>query len=326
VDRKRKIPEVEVLIMIEELNDVAIIGMGPAGITAAIYLDRSNIKPICFEPGKIGGKLHQVKEIENYTAFLGTGVELAAEMEKQVKHFALDVRKERVISVNPNEDKTYTVVTDNKEYKFRSVIIANGMKEKPFEVKGSEKYFGNGISRCAECDAAFHKGRPVAVIGDTNKAYKEAIYLAGVVGKVYLINEGDKVKADKEVVDEFYSMDNTEIINGYKIANSEGEHHLQKLFLVGTNDASKNMELEVDALFIFIGATPIYEFLGYMDIVNGSGFINVDDSKMTKNEGVFAAGDCSDTKLRQVVTATADGALAAINCAAYLRKSKKNQK
>jgi len=323
---KSKTLEVEVIIMTEELNDVAIIGMGPAGITAAIYLVRSNISPICFEPGKIGGKLHQVKEIENYTAFLGTGVELAKEMEKQVDHFDLDVRKERVISVNPNEDKTYTIVTDNKEYKFRSVIIANGMKEKPFEVKGSNKYFGNGISRCAECDAAFHKGRPVAVIGDSNKAYKEATYLAGIVGKVFLINQNDEAKADKEAVEEFNSMENTETIKGYKIADSDGEHHLQKLTLVSKDDETKTIDLEADALFIFIGATPIYEFLGYMDIVNGSGFINVDEAKRTKNDGVFAAGDCSDTKLRQVVTATSDGALAAINCATYLRKLKKNQK
>lgn len=311
--------------MEKEINDVAIIGMGPAGISAAIYLTRSNVNPICFEPGLVGGKLNWVHEIENYPSYVGTGKGLAENMSAQVEHFQLDVRKERVINVNPNDDGTYLLVTDKKEYIFKSVIIANGMKEKEYKVKGSEKYNSVGISRCAECDAAFHKGKPVAVIGKTNKAYKEAIYLASIVGKVYLINEDGKIDADKSLVDEFNQLENTETIFDYKIVDSAGTQHIEKISLVDNHDADKTRDIEVNGLFLFVGATPIYEFLGYMDIVNKSGFIQVDDKKSTTNPGLFAVGDCSDTKLRQVVTAVSDGAIAAINCVAYLRQLKKNK-
>jgi thioredoxin reductase (NADPH) len=311
--------------MEKDIKDAAIIGMGPAGVAAAIYLARSNVNPICFEPGKIGGKLYQVREIENYPAYLGTGEGLAKNMEKQIEHFDLDIRKERVININPNDDGTYLVVTDKQEYLFKSVIIANGMKEKEYAVKGSEKYNSIGISRCAECDAAFHKGQPVAVIGNTNKAYKEAIYLAEIVGKVYLINETGKFDADQELIDDFNKMENTETISGFKIIDSEGSQHIEKLILADVNDENKKREININGLFLFVGATPIYEFIGYMDIVNESGFIQVDEKKSTTNEGLFAIGDCSDTKLRQVVTATGDGAIAAINCVSYLRKLKKSK-
>lgn len=311
--------------MEKEIYDVAIIGMGPAGVSAAIYLSRSNVTPICFEPGKIGGKLHSVHQIENYPAFLGTGVELAEKLKEQVDHFKIDVRKERVINVNPNDDGTYQVITDKKEYTFNSVIIANGMKEKEYEVKGSKKYNGVGISRCAECDAAFHRGKPVGVIGNTNKAYKEAIYLAGIVGKVYLINESGEFKADRELIDDFNNMENTETITNFKIVDSDGNQHIEKLFLEDNSDKNNKREIDINGLFIFVGATPIYEFIGYMDVVNAGGFIQVDENKSTKNPGLFAVGDCSDTKLRQVVTATSDGALAAINCVSYLRKLKKGK-
>lgn len=309
--------------MEKEIYNVAIVGMGPGGVSAGVYLARSNLNPICFEPGEIGGKLHQVREIENYPAFLGTGEELSQNLKKQVEHFNLDVRKERVININPNEDGTFQVVTDKMEYTFKSVIIANGMKEKEYEVKGSKKYNGIGISRCAECDAAFHKGKPVAVIGNTNKAYKEAIYLAEIVGKVYMVNETGEIEADKELVDDFNNMENTETISNLRIVDSEGTQHIEKLIL---SDGGENKrEIEINGLFLFVGATPIYEFIGYMDIVNEGGFIQVDETKSTAKPGLFAIGDCSNTKLRQVVTAAGDGAVAAINCVSYLRKIKKNK-
>ena len=305
-----------------ELNKVAIIGMGPSGITAAIYLKRSGITPICFEQNDIGGKLNILKEIENYPGYIGDGKGLSEKFIEQIKHFDIDVKKEAVQSINKNPDNTFTIKTDAGSYLFQAVIIATGIREKPFKVPGSEAYFENGISRCAECDANFHKNRPVAVIGNSQEAIKDTIYLASICSPVYLINSTSEYKANQEEVEKLKALNNVTIYNPYKIVGSSGQRLISKLVIENV-ETKEQKTLDVEGLFIFLGATPMTEFLGYMDILDEKGNIAVDEHMKTRVDGLFAIGDIRNAVLRQVITAVSDGGVAAVSARNYLNSLKK---
>jgi thioredoxin reductase (NADPH) len=191
---------------IKTILDAAIIGMGPAGISAAIYLKRGGIDPVCFEAKKIGGKINQIKEIENYPSFLGNGEELAKKLAEQMAYFKIGIKEEMVTNIYKLDDGTFQVKTRNADYLFRSVILASGIRERPFALKGSDLYQNNGISRCAECDGPFYKKKPVAVLGDSLAAIKDAGYLAGLCSKVYFISEGDKINVSTEELKEFTDL------------------------------------------------------------------------------------------------------------------------
>jgi thioredoxin reductase (NADPH) len=305
-----------------KIYPVGIIGMGPSGIAAAIYLKRSNISPLCFEQSQVGGKLNIIKEIENYPGFMGEGKELAEKLQKQAAHFEIEIRSESVRSVTQNEDGTFTLKTDRAEYLFQAVIITAGIRDKPFAVKGSETYMENGLSRCAECDAPFHKGKPVAVIGSTSEALKDSVYLASVCSPVYLINPSGQFAASEAEVKNFSSLPNAQIVAPFEIESSQGQRHLEKLNLLNKATGERKT-LDVEALFIFLGSTPMSEFLGYMDVLDEKGQIKTDEHMATSVPGLFAAGDVRATPLRQVITAVSDGGIAAVSCRGYLSQLKK---
>ncbi len=306
--------------MEQTINKVAIVGMGPSGISAAIYLKRSGIDPICFEKGEVGGKLNIIHEIENYPGFLGTGKELSEDFSKQVSHFNINVVHENVLSIM-EEEGYFSIRTDAGTYKFLSVIIASGIREKPFDVPNSDTYGNNGISRCAECDGAFYKGKTVAVIGNSTFSLKDASYLASIDGQVIFISEKELPLLSKEK-ESFLSNKNASILEDYKIISTSGTNHIEKIKLV-SNKTKEEKEIEVSALFILLGSTPISEFLGYMDILDSNGNIKTDNKMQTEVKGIFAIGDIHNTPLRQVVSAASDGAIAAISCRQYLLSLKK---
>lgn len=304
----------------ENINKVAIVGMGPSGLSAAIYLKRSGIDPVCFEKKEIGGKLNIIKEIENYPSFLGTGEELKEQFSRQADFFKLNIVHQNVLSIL-EEDGIFSIRTDGGTYNFQSVIIASGIREKPLDVPDSDSYSGNGISRCAECDGPFYKGKTVAVLGNSSFALKDASYLASIDGKVIFISQDklpDSLDKDKK---EYLSHPNAEILEGYKIVGSKGTKHMDSLELESLAGEKKNVETE--ALFILLGATPITEFLGYMDILDDKGNIFTDSNMETRQKGLFAVGDIRNTPLRQVVSACSDGAIAAVGCRRYLLGLKK---
>lgn len=305
----------------EQINNVAVIGMGPSGIAASIYLARSNMHPVCFEEKEIGGKLNLMKEIENYPGYIGSGKGLAEDFRKQVEHFQIEVRKESVRSITRNEDGTFLIKTDKDQYLFKAVIIATGIREKPFAVPGSDAYFGNGLSRCAECDAPFHKNKPVAVVGNSEEAVKDTIYLASICSPVYLINEEEGYKADEKDVKELASLGNVIVKEGYKIVDSQGRMRLQGITI--ENKEGKKENLEVEGLFIFTGATPMADFLGYMDILDEKGNIKVNEHMQTSVPGLFSCGDVRNSVMRQVVTAVNDGGIAAVSARNYLHSLSK---
>jgi len=239
-----------------------------------------------------------------------------------MEHFSITSVKENVLSIM-QEEEGFSLRTDGGNYLADAVIIASGIREKPFDIPNSDTYFGNGISRCAECDGAFYKGKKVAVLGSSSFALKDASYLATIDGDVTFICEstlGEELNKDKE---DFLSHSNAHIKEGYKIISSSGSRHLEKLVL--ENQSTKEKEgIEADGLFILLGSTPISEFLGYMDILDKNGNIKTDEKMRTSVEGLFAIGDIRNTPLRQVVSACADGANAAISARQYLL-SKKNK-
>ncbi len=301
------------------MNDVAVIGMGPAGISAAIYLKRFGYEPICFESKKVGGKLNEIKEIENYPGFIGEGKDLALLLSKQVEHFNLNVKNEFVTKIERDYDNgTFIIKSDSTSYNFKAVVITTGIREKPFEIPGSSSYSNNGISRCATCDGPFYRNKTVSLIGTSSSAYEDAAYLANICEKVYLINDGSEVKANEELQKEIGENSKIEVLSPYKIISSSGTNHLEKLVLKN-NENGKEKTIDTSALFILIGATPITEFIDYMDILSPQGFIISNDKMETSVKGVFVAGDARVTPLRQVVTATSDGSLAALSAKNYLK-------
>ena len=205
------------------MEEVAVIGMGPAGISAAIYLVRYGIVPTCFESNSIGGKLNSIGEIENYPSFIGEGKDLAKKMLDQVEHFKVKIVNQKVNKVSKNYDNgNYFVETDTDKYEFKAVIIATGIREKPFEVKGAKEINYKGISRCATCDGMFYRGKDVALLGSSLLAYEDALFLARLVNKVYLIDPNEKSNVKEELLNEVKSKPNIEIINGSNIVKVEG--------------------------------------------------------------------------------------------------------
>ena len=303
----------------ERINDVSIIGMGPAGITAAIYLKRSNITPLCFEKDKVGGVVNKITEIENYPAYLGDGKGLVELFNKQLEHFDISIINKQVISINQNDDGTFLIRTLGENYLSKAVIVASGIVQKPYKVKGSNKYSENGISRCAECDGPFSKNKPVAVYSTDVNGIKEATYLASLCSKVYFVNPNKEIAGDQKLVEEFKKLPNVEIINGAEIIDSDGTRKISSITL------SSGRKLEINALFLFIGASPVSEFLGYMDVTDKIGLIKVNDLMETEVKGLFAIGDAIKTPLRQVAVAVGDGAICAVSVRNYLNSLKKNE-
>ncbi len=228
----------------KDMEEVAVIGMGPAGISAAIYLVRYGIVPTCFESNSIGGKLNSIGEIENYPSFIGEGKDLAKKMLDQVEHFKVKIVNQKVNKVSKNYDNgNYFVETDTDKYEFKAVIIATGIREKPFEVKGAKEINYKGISRCATCDGMFYRGKDVALLGSSLLAYEDALFLARLVNKVYLIDPNEKSNVKEELLNEVKSKPNIEIINGSNIVKVEGENSLERV-VIDAEDATSTIMIE----------------------------------------------------------------------------------
>lgn len=301
-----------------QINDVCVIGMGPAGVTAAIYLKRFGFEPICFEPMMVGGKVNVTYEIQNYPGFMGMGPELAMKLEEQVKFNEIKIVRKSVKKVE-KVDSVYKVVAGQEEYYFKAVIIATGLKEKEYKVPGEDKYQARGISRCAVCDGPLYRNKPVAVLGGGNSAVEECAYLATICSKVTLIHRRDEFRADEQLVNNLKKYQNIDIVKPYVIIDSEGDKKIQSLTLQNVIDSSVK-KIDSEALFVYVGANPVTDFIDVKDILDERGQIITNENMETKSQGLFAAGDDRQTRLRQVATAVSDGAKAAYSVKEYLKK------
>ncbi len=307
--------------------DIIIIGGGPAGMTAAIYAVRANMKTLILDKLAPGGQIVNTNEIENYPG-MGTinGAELAIKMFEHTQELGAEFDYKTVLEI---EDKgSYKLVKceeDNEVYECSAVIIATGTRPRRLGVRGEEEFAGAGLSWCAICDGAQYKGKDVVVIGGGNSAVEESIYLAGIVNKLTVVTMFD-LTADPKACDKLRDMNNVDIYSYQDIIEFTGNEVLTGIRFKDNdkNGATEFVEREVncDGIFEYIGLEPTAKFVEPLGILNGHGFIDTDQSMQTKVTGVFAAGDITSKLLRQVITACSDGAIAANAASKYVESLK----
>ena len=231
-------------------KEVAIIGLGPSGVSAAIYLKRYGMTPICYEKELIGGKVNKTEKIENYAGIPSiSGPDLGMKLEEQLGKFSIKPIYKDVKEVKKNEDGTFTVSTSKDSKDFYYVILANGLGEKPFPIPGEDTFNKRGISRCAICDGSFYQGKDVAVIGGGNSAFEEATYLSDICLHVTLIARRREFRAQESVVEEFRSKNNTEILAPYNIVSASGENSISSI-VVKNNETGEEKTLSISGLFL----------------------------------------------------------------------------
>ena len=297
------------------MYDVIIIGGGPAGLTAALYACRANKKTLVIEKETFGGQITFSPKVENIPGFISlTGNEFAEKLVEQVLEQGADVESCEAIEIRDGEIKT--VVTDDGEFQGKSVIIATGAKHRMLGIDGEERFVGEGISFCAVCDGAFYKNNIVAVVGGGNSALQEAILLSDTAKKVYVVQNLDFFTGEKKLVEQLEQLDNVEIILGVTVDSFVGDNELEGIVI--KNSAGETRKLELDGLFVAIGLIPQNEAFKNVVKLDGRGYAEVDESCETETKGIFVAGDCRTKKIRQVTTAAADGAIAALAACDYV--------
>jgi thioredoxin reductase (NADPH) len=296
--------------------EILIIGSGPAGMTAAIYAYRSNRQLVVLEKGTPGGKVNITNKIQNWPSIKEvTGPDLANMFVDQVNALGISIIYGDVITVKKEADG-FHVATDDGDYLASSVIVASGTSEKKLGIPGEETFVGRGVSYCATCDAAFYRNQDVAVIGHSSQAVEEALALADVVKKVYLIDRHDALAATPILVDRVHAKANIEIRLQQTVFQIKGDKTVEAIAIRGEN----TYELPVKAVFPFVGSIPNTSFIADKDVLDKNGYIIADQDMKTSVPGLFAAGDVIAKTLRQIVTAASDGAIAAGSASKYLRK------
>lgn len=301
----------------DEVKDVLIVGAGPAGLSAAIYLIRSGYEVTIFEKGFPGGKVNLTAEVENYPGIEKiSGPDLAFKIYEHALNLGAKITSKEVKKIIKDKD-VFKVFTENDTFMFKAVIIATGTIENKLEVENSMKFENHGISYCAVCDGRFYKDKEVAVIGGGNAALEEALYLEKICSKVHLIHRRDEFRADQIVVD-LVKKSSIDIIYDTIVTKVEGDNLVTGVDLLNVKTQSTST-LKVSGIFPYIGARPNTQFLD-IHLLDEKGYLLVNERMETKLVGLYGCGDVIKKDLRQVVTATSDGAIAAINVANYLKK------
>ena len=292
------------------MYDIIIIGAGPAGLTAAIYARRALKKVLILESLNYGGQIINSLKIDNYPVNPGiSGFEFATKLYSQVKDLDTEIKFEKAIKIT--DGKIKEVTTNKDTYKTKTVIIATGSNNRKLGLDNEDKYIGKGISYCATCDGAFYKEKDVAVIGGGNTALEDALYLSEIANKVYLIHRNDSFKAEETTVSKLKEKTNVEIIYNSNVTKINGDDKLTSI------EINNKDIIEISGLFIAIGRIPLNE--DFKDILMlENGYIKADSDCHTNISGIFAAGDNRVKQLRQLVTATADGAIAATEAIKYI--------
>lgn len=306
-------------------KEVCIIGCGPAGATAAIYLKRYGMEPIVFEKDLIGGKTNYTEKIENYPGYLGEkGAQLGLQMAQQLEKLDIHPIYREINGVYQNADGTFLVTYGTEENAFRYVILANGLADRPYHVPGEETFKRKGISTCAVCDGPFYKGKDVLVIGSGNAAFEEACYLCTICHSVTLVARREEFRAQEESVERFRSFPNSKILAPYQCVSCRGKTSLEAV-TVRNSKTEEEIELAVQGMFVYVGSIPVTGFLQIPGLCDDKGFLKADPTSMkTSVPNLYAVGDCRNTPLRQITTAVADGSLAATQIHFdYLRSRKK---
>ncbi|WP_040929451.1 thioredoxin-disulfide reductase [Nosocomiicoccus massiliensis] len=298
--------------------DVAILGAGPAGMTAAVYASRAELKTVMIERGMPGGQVASTEDVENFPGFsLITGPELSSKMFEHSTKFGAEYKYGDVKSVTL--DGNYKLIDLGREtIKAKAVIIATGTEHKKIGVPGEEELAGKGVSYCAVCDGAFFKERHLVVIGGGDSAVEEGIFLTKYASKVTVVHRRDTLRAQKIIQDRAFNNDKMEFIWDTEIQSINGDGVVQSVTLLDKN-TGETYDYEADGVFIYIGLLPLtepFKDLGILD--EETGYVIANEEMETSIPGIFAAGDVREKTLRQIVTATGDGSIAAQNASEYI--------
>lgn len=295
--------------------DVAIIGAGPGGLSAAIYLRRAGIKCVIFEAEAPGGTLNKTTRIENYPGYVDQdGTTLAFRMYGQVEALGTDLKTIKVIDIK-RENNQFNIITDNETYLVNYVIIASGRIPRKLDVEGADKFEGRGISYCAICDGALYKNKNVAVIGGGNSAFEAASYMGDIASKVYVINRSDKLRATQKEQDDVRAATNVEILYNSKVTALDVENN--EIVGITLND---NTKLQVSGIFVCIGLDANNAYYQNLQLKSDELGLIVDENMRTSGDKVYACGDAISKDLYQVVTATSEGAIAASDIINRIKK------
>lgn len=302
-----------------EIYDLAILGAGPAGITAAIYALRGKMNILWIdEKFATGGQITDTSEIDNYPGMPGvTGMDLGEAMGEHARKLGAEPVREKVRSLENLDQEIRTIRTKKHEYQARAVILALGAAHRKLMIPGEEELSGMGVSYCATCDGAFYKDRVVAVTGGGDVALEDAAFLARLCKKVYIIHRRDTFRGTKVLQDQIFRCENVEIIWDSVAEEILGEDEVTGLRIRNTKTEEKR-DLDVDGVFVAVGMEPDTGLVKGTVKLDEAGYICAGEDCVTSIPGVFAAGDVRTKPLRQVVTAVADGANAASSAMKYL--------
>lgn len=297
--------------------DIIIIGAGPAGLTAAIYASRASKKVLVLEKMSYGGQIINTPSVENYPGYENiSGFDLATNLYNQAKKLGAQIKFEEVINI----DEFKKVTTSKETYQASAIILATGAYNRKLGITDEKELIGKGVSYCATCDGGFYKEKNVAVVGGGNTALEEALYLSDICNKVYLIHRRDEFRAENTLIDKLKEKTNVEYIYNSNVTKLLSVEKLKGIEI--TNNDGDKKTIEIDGLFIAIGRIPENEKFDNIIKLDENGYIKATEDCHTNIEGIFVAGDNRTKELRQLVTATSDGAVAASEAIKYISRRK----
>jgi thioredoxin reductase (NADPH) len=304
----------------EKIYDVIIAGAGPAGMTAAVYTSRANLSTLMLERGIPGGQMANTEEVENYPGYDHIlGPDLSTKMFEHAKKFGAEYAYGDIKEVIDGKEYK-TIVAGSKQYKARAIIISTGAEYKKLGVPGEKDLGGRGVSYCAVCDGAFFKGKELVVVGGGDSAVEEGVYLTRFASKVTIVHRRDQLRAQKILQDRAFANEKVDFIWNHTIKQiNDVNGKVGSVTLVSTVNGEEQ-EFKADGVFIYVGMLPLSKPFESLGITNENGYIETNEKMETKVPGIFAAGDIREKTLRQIVTATGDGSIAASSAQHYIEE------
>ncbi len=303
----------------EKIYDVIIAGAGPAGLTAAVYTSRANMSTLMIERGIPGGQMANTEDVENYPGYDHIlGPDLSNKMFEHAKKFGAEYAYGDVKQIIDGEEYKTVKAGGGKEYKARSIIIGTGAEYKKLGIPGEKELSGRGVSYCAVCDGAFFKNKELVVVGGGDSAVEEGVYLTRFASKVTIVHRRDKLRAQKILQNRAFDNEKIDFIWNHTVKEINADNNkVGSVTLVSTENGEER-EFKTDGVFIYIGMLPLNEAIKDLGITNENGYVETNSEMETKISGIFAAGDIREKTLRQIVTATGDGSIAAQSAQHYV--------
>lgn len=301
------------------MYDIIIVGAGPAGLTAAMYARRASKKVLVLEAKSYGGQIINTLDIENYpVAPHISGFDFATKLYEQAKELGAEIRFEKAIDIKDNGVSKH-IETVNNTYEAKAVILATGSENKKLGIENEDELIGKGISYCATCDGAFYKNKDVAIQGGGNTALEDALYLSDIAKMVYLIHRRNEFRADASIINKVKKKNNVKLIYNSVVTKLNANERLESIEI--TDNDGNVSTIEVSGLFIAIGSIP--ETQNFKNVINldDSGYIIAKEDCKTSVAGIYVAGDSRTKEVRQLVTATSDGAIAATAAIEYVNNN-----